>query len=42
MVELGAVRVAVEIDVIFTKDIAIGKEINDEEEGPQDRALGHT
>lgn len=31
-----------EVDTIFTENIAEGEEIDDEEEGPQDRALGHT
>ena len=30
------------MDVVFTEDIAKGKEVDDEEKGPQDRALGHT
>ena len=30
------------MDVVFAEDIAKGKEIDDEEKGPQDRALGHT
>ena len=31
-----------EVDVEFAEDIAKGKEIGNEERGPQDRALGHT
>ena len=28
--------------VVFTEDVAKGKNVNDEEQGPQDRALRHT
>ena len=31
-----------EVNVKFAEDIAEGKEVDVEEEGPQDRALGHT
>lgn len=31
-----------EMDIEFAEDIAKGKEVGDEEKGPQDRALGHT
>lgn len=31
-----------EKDIEFAEDIAKGKEVDDEEKGPQDRALGHT
>ena len=31
-----------EMDVEFTENIAKGKKVGDEEEGPQDGALGHT
>lgn len=41
-VELGVICIAVEIYAIFGKNIAKGKEVNDEEEAPWDRALGHT
>lgn len=30
------------MDVVFSEDIAKGKEVYDEEKGPQDRALRHT
>jgi hypothetical protein len=32
----------VEVNVQFAEDIAEGKKVDDEQEGPQDRALGHT
>ncbi len=41
-IELGIIHKAVEVDTIFVEDIAEGEEVYDEEEGPQDRALGHT
>jgi len=41
-VELGVIRIAVKTDVVLAEDVAEGKEVNDEEEGPQDRALWHT
>ena len=41
-VELGVISITVEVNVKFVEDIAEGKEVDDEEEGPQDRALGHT
>ena len=31
----------VEVNVTFVEDIAEGKEVDDEEEGSQDRTLGH-
>lgn len=31
-----------EIDIKFAEDIAKGKEVGDEEEGPKHRTLGHT
>ena len=30
------------VDVVFAENIAKGKEVDDEEKGPQDGALGHT
>ena len=30
------------MDVVFAEDIAKRKEVDDEEKGPQDRALGHS
>ena len=41
-IELGVIHEAVKINTIFTEDIAEGEEVYDEEEGPQDGALGHT
>ena len=41
-VKLGVVSITVELNLKFTEDIAEGKEIDDEEEGSQDTALGHT
>ncbi len=40
--QLGVIRIAVEMDVIIMENIAKGKEVNHEEKGPQDSALGHT
>ena len=36
------ISITVDVNVKFAEDIAEGKEVDDEEEGPQDRALGHT
>ena len=36
----GFIRIAVKTDVVLAVDVAEVKEVNDEEEGPQDRALG--
>lgn len=41
-VELAIIRIVVKTDVEFTEDMAEGEEVGDEEEGPQDGALGHT
>lgn len=41
-VELGIIRIVVKTDVEFTEVMAEGEEVDDEEEGPQDGALGHT
>ena len=35
-VELGVIRVTVEVDAVFTEDVAKGKKVDDEEKGPQD------
>ena len=40
-IELGVIGITVKMDVVFTEDIAKGKEVDDEEKGPQDRSLGH-
>lgn len=39
LLELSVIRVTAESDVTFAADIAKRKEINNEEDGPQDRAL---
>lgn len=41
-VELRFIHITIGTDVTFAENITIGKEANTEEEGPQDRALGHT
>lgn len=41
-VDPGVICIAVEIYAIFGKNIAKGKEVNDGEEAPWGRALGHT
>lgn len=41
-VELGVICIAMEADAVFVENITKGKEVNDKEKGPQDRALGHT
>lgn len=40
--ELDVIPIAVEIDAIFGKKVARWKEVNDEEKGHWDKALGHT
>lgn len=41
-VELVVICITVKIDAQFTEDIVNGQKVNDEEERPEDRALGHT
>ena len=41
-VELGVVRVAVEFDMMLTEDVAKREDVDNKQEGPQDRTLGHT
>ena len=33
-------QVAVELNVVFREDVVKRKDVNDEEQGPQDRAMG--
>lgn len=39
---MGVIHVTVDMIVMCTKNIDNGKEVNDENEGPQYRALGYT
>lgn len=41
-VELGVICVTFKVNVVPAKDLANGKEVNDKEEGPQERPLRHT
>lgn len=41
-VELGVISITIEVNDIFVENITNGKEANDEEKGPHDKALGHT
>lgn len=41
-VELDVIRVAMELYVVFTENIAKGEDANNEEVGAQDRTLGYT
>ena len=41
-VQLGVISITVESNLKFAEDIAEGKEVDHEEEGSQDRAMGHT
>lgn len=41
-VKLGVIGKTVEMDVEFSEINTKGKDINDQEKGPQDKAMGHT